>query len=155
MAQEQRFRVVYRSALVTVGNHRCRARNSAPGVEEVATDHLVVFSRSGLFVRHTGRRQTVADPNHVLFFNRGVPYRVSHPVAGGDDCTVFMLRPEILSQLIAPYEPDVVDRPGAPFSLALTPSDARVYLLHRRLLQHLDGGAPDHVAVDEVVLDLL
>ncbi len=155
MIEEQHLREVYRSALVTVGDHSCRPRHPALGTEEVAPTHSVVFTRSGLFVRHIGRRRTVADPNHVLFFNRHDPYRVSHPVPGGDDCTVFMPRPEILSELITPYEPDVADRPEAPFSMALTPSDARVYLLHRRLLQHLDGGAPDHTAVDEVVLDLL
>ncbi|MCP4245950.1 MAG: helix-turn-helix transcriptional regulator [bacterium] len=155
MAGAQHFRVVYRSALCAIGDYRCRARNAAPGIEEVATDHSVVFSRSGLFVRHTGRQETVADPNHVMFFNSGDPYRISHPVAGGDDCTVFMPDPNVLAELIGAYEPDVADRPERPFSMALTPSNARVYLLHRRLLQHLDGGAPDTTAVDEVVLDLL
>jgi AraC family transcriptional regulator len=39
-----------------------------------------------LFLRHVGRRQPVADANHVLFFNAGEGYQVSHPTTGGDAC---------------------------------------------------------------------
>jgi hypothetical protein len=31
-----------------------------------------------------GHTETVAEANHVVFFNMDEPYRVSHPIAGGD-----------------------------------------------------------------------
>jgi hypothetical protein len=34
----------------------------------------------------------VAEPVHALFLNRGEPYRVSHPITGGDECTVLDFR---------------------------------------------------------------
>jgi hypothetical protein len=35
-----------------------------------------------------------------LFFNREEGYRVSHPVDGGDDCTAFTFRWEILVEAV-------------------------------------------------------
>jgi len=66
---------------------RCRPHDGACGpVEESGKDGLALPLR-GLFVKH-GRRdeRMVADPCHALFFKAGEPYRVSHPVAGGDEC---------------------------------------------------------------------
>ena len=74
-----------------------------------------------MFVKHVGRRQTVADPNHVLFFNAGEPYRVSHPVPGGDDCTCFVFSDEALAEVLGRYDPAVRDRPERPFPLTHGP----------------------------------
>jgi AraC-like DNA-binding protein len=43
-----------------------------------------VFPYRGVYVRHLGRDDAVAEANQVLFFNAGESYRVSHPVEGGD-----------------------------------------------------------------------
>ena len=43
-----------------------------------------MFPYRGIYVRHLGEDQSVAEANQVLFFNAGQGYRVSHPVAGGD-----------------------------------------------------------------------
>jgi hypothetical protein len=42
-----------------------------------------VFPYRGVYVRHLGLDQAVAEANQVLFFNAGEGYRVSHPVPGG------------------------------------------------------------------------
>jgi AraC family transcriptional regulator len=44
----------------------------------------IVFPYRGVYVRHVGHDQAVAEANQVLFFNAGESYRVSHPVPGGD-----------------------------------------------------------------------
>src|SRR5215467_772953 len=51
--------------------------------EHTAAVHLA-FPYRGIFVRHLGRDEAVADANQVLFFNNAEGYRVSHPVPGGD-----------------------------------------------------------------------
>ena len=43
-----------------------------------------MFSYRGVYVRHLGPDQAVAEANQVLFFNATEGYRVSHPVPGGD-----------------------------------------------------------------------
>jgi len=43
-----------------------------------------VVSYRGVYVRHLGHDQAVAEANQVLFFNAAEGYRVSHPVPGGD-----------------------------------------------------------------------
>src|SRR6266516_2447401 len=58
---------------------------------------------------------TVADSNHVLFFNPNEPYRVTHPVSGGDDCTSFVFSTDILLEALAVYEPQSYDQPEKPF----------------------------------------
>jgi AraC family transcriptional regulator len=43
-----------------------------------------VFPYRGVYVHHTGQVETVAEANQVVFFNESEPYRVSHPLEGGD-----------------------------------------------------------------------
>ena len=57
-------------------------RNQSDEEHAVAT-HLV-FPYQGAYVHHVGRAATVAEANQVIFINEGEPYRVSHPVDGGD-----------------------------------------------------------------------
>jgi AraC-like DNA-binding protein len=45
-----------------------------------------VFPYRGVYVRHVGRKDSVAESNQVVFFNKGEEYRISHPVEGGDAC---------------------------------------------------------------------
>ena len=57
-----------------------------PTEDEFTSDLRLVFPYRGVFVRHVGDDQAVAEPNQVLFFNAGERYRISHPVPGGDAC---------------------------------------------------------------------
>src|ERR1700751_3191459 len=51
--------------------------------EYVSATHLV-FPYRGVYVHHTGQVETVAEANQVVFLNESEPYRVSHPLEGGD-----------------------------------------------------------------------
>jgi AraC-like DNA-binding protein len=85
----------------------------------------MVFPYRGVYVRHVGRNEAVAEANQVLFFNRGEGYQISHPVAGGDACLSLMLaepaRPEF-----APQKPNELRRRMATGTQALL-----VQLRHR------------------------
>ena len=73
----------------------CRHRSME---ECVSTTHLV-FPYRGVYLRHVGSNQAVADANQVLFFNAGEGYQVSHPVAGGDASLSLTLSEPALREL--------------------------------------------------------
>jgi AraC-like DNA-binding protein len=82
--------------------------------ERVAATHLV-FPYRGVYVHHVGSAETVAEPNQVVFFNEDQPYRISHPVKGGDSslsigvsaATLFELAP---SEYLFPKGPAAFNR---------------------------------------------
>jgi AraC-like DNA-binding protein len=73
----------------------CRHRSA----EECASSTNLVFPYRGVYMRHVGSDQAVADANHVLFFNAGEGYQVSHPVGGGDACLSLSLSEPLLREL--------------------------------------------------------
>lgn len=74
----------------------CRHRSA----EECSSHTHLVFPYRGVYVRHLGREDAVAEANQVLFFNAGESYSVSHPVAGGDACLVLALDEPLLHELV-------------------------------------------------------
>ena len=70
--------------------------------ECTATAHLV-FPYRGVYVRHLDHDDAVAEANQVLFFNSAEPYRVSHPVEGGDASLDLTISEPVLCEL-APRE---------------------------------------------------
>jgi AraC-like DNA-binding protein len=77
----------------------CRHRSEE---ECTATTHLV-FPYRGVFVRHVGRNDAVAEANQLLFFNEAEGYQVSHPIEGGDACLDLVVEEGQLREL-APKE---------------------------------------------------
>lgn len=74
----------------------CRHRSA----EECAASTHLVFPYRGVYMRHVGSEQSVADANHVLFFNKGEGYQVSHPLTGGDDSLVLAVSQPLLRELV-------------------------------------------------------
>jgi len=73
-----------KSPTVTIRDVSCQGSCRPQSAEECATATELVFGYRGVYVRHLGQDQAVAEANQVLFFNANEGYRVSHPVAGGD-----------------------------------------------------------------------
>jgi AraC-like DNA-binding protein len=148
------FHTIYASETVNIVDVCCRARRDAddPRREERSGAHEVVFTRGGAFVKHVAGREVLADANHVIFFNAGEPYRVTHPIDGGDDCTVFRFAPGLLRDAIAEHDGRVRDRPESPF--AHTHGPARPAELLR---QHVCRAAARHgdLETDELAIELL
>lgn len=69
---------------VAVDDVYCRGSCRHLSAEECSGTTHLVFPYRGIYVRHIGRDAAVAEANQALFFNAGEPYRVSHPVPGGD-----------------------------------------------------------------------
>src|SRR5262245_23500158 len=85
--------------LVSVRHVNCRGTCRHRSAEECASQTHLVFPFRGVYLRHVGSDQAVADANHVLFFNEQQGYQVSHPVTGGDTSLVVSVRQPLLAEL--------------------------------------------------------
>jgi len=70
--------------IVAIHDVCCQGSCRHQSAEECTATTQVVFPYRGVYVRHLGEEQAVAEANQALFFNATEGYRVSHPVAGGD-----------------------------------------------------------------------
>lgn len=147
--------VIYRSASLVLRDVHCARYHERRASEECADGHNVVLVRSGAFTKTTGRETVVANPNHVLFFNRHEPYHVTHPIAGGDVCTSITLRSSDLLDVIRAHAPADAEREDAPFAFTWALSTSRTFLLHHTLLAGLRHGHIARLAVEDLVFDLI
>jgi AraC-like DNA-binding protein len=81
----------------------CRGDCRHKSEEECTSATHLVFPYRGVFVRHVGRNDAVAEANQVLFFNKAEGYQISHPVEGGDACLDLVVDDALLQEL-APKE---------------------------------------------------
>jgi AraC family transcriptional regulator len=146
---------LFAGCVVEIADVCCRAPESPCGAEEQASSHHIILVRSGVFVKHAGRRQVVAEPTHALFFNRHETYRVSHPGRGGDDCTVLRFSDATLAEVIGTHEPAARDRPETPFSVSHAPLAAHVMPKYHRLRRAVRAGAASALEVEETALEML
>ncbi len=141
-----------RTPLVRVRDVCCagRCRHLSPAETSQGT-HLV-YAYRGLFARHVGASEELADANQVLFFNHAQEFRISHPVAGGDDCLSITVAPDLLHEMGGRLlEPD---KPAPTFRrqrLPITPAVQR-QLAQLRLLAR--GGVHEPLAAEALVLGL-
>ncbi|HZF34482.1 MAG TPA: AraC family transcriptional regulator [Candidatus Angelobacter sp.] len=84
---------------VTIRDVVCGGECKHKSVEECAHAAHLVFPYRGVYVRHLGRNDAVAEANQVLFFNAAEGYRVSHPVEGGDACLSLSIAEPVLREL--------------------------------------------------------
>jgi hypothetical protein len=115
----------------------CRHKSA----EEYAHVTHLVFPYRGVYVRHVGRNDTVAEANQVLFFNATESYRISHPVGGGDACLSLTIDESLLRELVPNAQ--VHDGPGIAFREQRLRIDPRAQVLVA-LLRHSLAGHVEH-----------
>jgi AraC-like DNA-binding protein len=95
----------------------------------------------------------VAEANQVLFFNAGEPYRVSHPVAGGDSSLTLTVAGPLLREVAPPG----LLREGAPprFRPHRLRIDARAQALMAILRHSLRQGVADTLEAESLALTLV
>jgi AraC-like DNA-binding protein len=84
---------------VTIRDVYCMGSCRHQGPEECTATTQQVFPYRGVFVRHLGSDQAVAEANQVLFFNAKEGYRVSHPVPGGDASLTVIISESLLREM--------------------------------------------------------
>jgi AraC-like DNA-binding protein len=120
---------------------------------ECASHTHLVFPFRGVYLRHVGRDQAVADANHVLFFNKNQGYQVSHPVAGGDTSLVLSLAEPILAEL-AP-RPLLAGTTPLEFNQQHLRIDARAQALVMLLRHSLEIGSIEALEAEGLSLTLV
>jgi AraC-like DNA-binding protein len=123
--------------------HRWRATN------RIAGGHLIAMPRVAVHIHQDQNPAVLANPNHVMFYNAKQEYerRAVHP--RGDESEYFVVAEDVLRELIAEFDPSVVERPGQPFRFGFGPSDPRIYLFQRRLYRAVVNGAVEPLWFEE------
>jgi AraC family transcriptional regulator len=155
MASDHHLKVLYRSAVLAIGDNVCTAVNRGLSAEKWSGSYKIVIPRSGLFVNLVRGKQILADPNQIIFYNKNESYRTGHPVAGGDRCTAFVIDDQVLSEIRAPYDSRAADVSNTRFPFNGTTGTPATYLKHRVLLNLVSKQSlTDKVEIDEIALDL-
>lgn len=142
------------STQATVSSFSCRAGRHPFAAEEVNDDPSIVFIRRGLFARRQDGETLLADSSRMLFFNPAQPYRISHPVDGGDDCTIVTVAEPLAREVVARHAPRAADRSAsAPFPRASGSATRVLWRLHYAFLA--DGQCKLGLALDDLVMELI
>jgi AraC family transcriptional regulator len=144
---------VLATSTVGVWNVTCPGRIRDLTDEECATSTHLIFPYRGLYLHHVGRRHFVAEPNQVLFANQGEPYRVSHPVGGGDATLSIKMEPQTLLEL-SPAE-HLHPKGHVAFDRSGVRVDARTQQLAATLRQRLHHGTVDAMEAEEMTVELV
>ena len=139
--------------LVSVRHVNCRGTCRHRSAEECASHTHFVFPFRGVYLRHVGSDQAVADANHVLFFNAQQGYQVSHPVSGGDTSLVVSLAQPLLAELA----PKSLLAAGEPltFNQQSMRIDARAQALAMLLNHSLRIGSIESLEAEALSLTLI
>jgi AraC family transcriptional regulator len=127
----------------------CRQKSAE---ECISATHLV-FPYRGVYVRHLDQVETVAEANQVMFFNEHEPYRVSHPVGGGDASLSIRIDEAILLELMPADYFRTKDR--ALFNRSRMRIDAHAQLLAALVRHRLSRGMTETLEAEDLILSLV
>lgn len=138
---------------LTLRNVHCSGACRHRSEEECAASTQLVFPYRGLYLRHVGTDQSVADANHVLFFNAHQGYQVSHPLEGGDACLSLNLHESLLAELA----PRALLQAGGTVAFRAQSQriDARAQALVALLHHSLDNGGIEPLEAEALLLTLI
>jgi AraC-like DNA-binding protein len=138
---------------VTARDFICSGDCSHRSAEECAAATYLVFPYRGVYMRHVGGDQAVADANHVVFFNADEGYQISHPVEGGDASLSLRLSEAILQELAPKH---LLSDPGAPrFRRQQQRIDPRAQALVAVLRHSLLNGSIESLEAEGLFLTLI
>ncbi len=131
----------------------CRGTCKHKSAEECAGAAHLVFPYRGVYMRHLGSDEAVAEANQVLFFNPQEGYRISHPVSGGDAC----LDVKVEEPLLAELAPRSLLRDGAvlAFLQQRLRIDPRAQALVALLRHSLKSGVAEPLEAESLALTLV
>ena len=148
-------RVIYKGTAAQAGSFTCavhdpRFRDSGP-----TENHIVVFPRSGVWIRHAGSRAFVADPHVVTIYNRGQEYTRGSLSAEGDRSDWFAVAPEVALEIAREFNRRCDDSPERPFAREFARCPSSVYLRQRRLYLRLRRSGIDALEAEESIIGLV
>jgi AraC family transcriptional regulator len=139
--------------VVKIRDVNCRGSCRHQSREEFATATELVFPYRGVYVRHLGLDQAVAEANQVLFFNSTEGYRVSHPVSGGDaSLSLAISEPQLRELAPAAF---LRDSPTFAFRWQRLRIDARAQALAALLRHSLRQNIAEPLEAESLALTLV
>jgi AraC-like DNA-binding protein len=131
----------------------CDGECQHKSAEECAVTTHLVFPYRGVYVRHVGSIDAVAEANQVLFFNQQESYRISHPVTGGDACLSLAISEPLLVELV-PKE-RTCESSSLLFRLQRLRIDPRAQALVALLRHSLTRGLAETLQAETLALTLV
>ncbi len=141
------------TATANVRDVVCSGECRHPSPAECAQSTFLVFPYRGVYVRHVGRHDSVAEGNQVVFFNKSEEYCISHPVEGGDACLSVGVAEHWLEEL-APKEA-MRDGDELAFRRQRRRIDARTQALVATLRYSLDRHVAETLEAETLTLALI
>ena len=150
---ELSVRLLLDTATASVRDVVCSGGCRHSGPAECAASTFLVFPYRGVYVRHVGRHDSVAEGNQLVFFNKGEDYSISHPIEGGDACLSVGVEEHWLEEL-APKE-EVRNGDGVAFRRQRLRLDARTQALVATLRYSLDRHVAETLEAETLTLTLV
>ncbi|MCV7090105.1 AraC family transcriptional regulator [Mycobacterium interjectum] len=146
-------RLLIQTGTVTAWDVQCRGLCRVKADEELVEGTRLVFPYHGVYVHWVGTRGHVAEPNQMVILNENEPYRVSHPIAGGDATLTVGVEPATLLEVLpseyrSPYDRPALNRP-------VLQVDADTQVLAAQLRQQLSRGSVGSLESEALALRLV
>lgn len=141
------------SPTLSVRDIRCDGACRHRSPTECATSTAIVFPYRGVFARHLGRDDAIAEANQALFFNAGEEYSISHPVDGGDACLSLALDDELMREIVP--APRIAQGPGIAFRQQRVRVAPSVQTIAALLRHGLRSGAMEPLQGETLSLSLI
>jgi len=148
-------RVLYESALVSVGTFRCPIGHPSFADSGPTQTFCFVFPRTAVWIEHAGSKPFVADANVIPLYNRAHPYRRRAISPQGDRTDWFGVAPGLLRDALACHDPAAANQPDTLFRFGFGPSTPRVYAWQRAVFDAVARERPDEWFVEESVAGIL
>jgi len=147
---KSRVHTLLLSNLIHVIDYHCTGHDDKG---EIPQGFEIVLPRSGAYQRRDAHGSFLADPNHILFYNIGEPYDITHLIKREDTSTVFILAPSLLLEMMRVHNPDVEDNPHKLFQRSHIIFNSHLQVLQYMLLR-ADRRALDTLTIEEQIISL-
>lgn len=137
----------------TIRDVACSGECRHKSAEEHSSSTHLVFPYRGVYMRHLGSDDAIAEANQVLFFNAEEGYRVSHPVEGGDSSLDLAIDESLLHEL-APKD-HLQEGSGVAFRRQRLRIDPRTQALVAMLRHSLRNGTIETLEAETLTLTLI
>lgn len=140
----------FRSPSLEVQSLSCFSAKDTRGFDHEYEASKISIVRSGVFARVIRGQSLLADGTQALFVNRGDVHRFVHPLDGGDTCTVLVLSPSTMTELLWHF-----DRRATRFPVDQRSVSSHVWRLHHALLRAVHTDRPvERLTTEDLALEL-
>lgn len=144
---------LYRTGRLKILQHDCDCSAGHGESEEASRSDEIAFVQRGVFQKRSRDANVTLDPTRIAIFRKNEPYRITHPVEGGDRSIVVEFDPAELSTAFAAEE----DASGTLLHRvpAMLPATPPLIILTARLYRIARTTAPDGLLIEETAYAIL